>query len=157
MSSIVAEREADLERSSLEYVFNRYHDAWEAKDPDAIAALHSEDSSYALRAGEERVHGRAALREHYAKVFEQYPNYRADVARLILGAGHWVLEWTMVIDLLDTDGKPSQHASTLSMSSMSTKTASFRERTSMSMEPSVLQPSVAPARSDGLVVGESGE
>lgn len=106
MSSIVAEREADLERSSLEYVFNRYHDAWEAKDPDAIAALHSEDSSYALRAGEERVHGRAALREHYAKVFEQYPNYRADVARLILGAGHWVLEWTMVIDLLDTDGKP---------------------------------------------------
>ncbi|MBJ8339141.1 nuclear transport factor 2 family protein [Antrihabitans sp. YC3-6] len=106
MSSIVAEREADLERSSLEYVFNRYHDAWEAKDPDAIAALHSEDSSYALRAGEDRVHGRTALREHFRKVFEQYPNFRADVARLILGAGHWVLEWTMVIDLFDTDGKP---------------------------------------------------
>jgi hypothetical protein len=25
--------------------FNRYHSAWEAKDPDAIVALHSEGST----------------------------------------------------------------------------------------------------------------
>ena len=106
MSRIVAERETHHDRSSLEKIFTRYHEAWDAKDPDAIAALHSEDSTFALRAGEERVHGRAALREHYKGVFASYPGYRSDVQRLILGDGHWVLEWTMVIDLLDTDGQP---------------------------------------------------
>ncbi|NMN95340.1 nuclear transport factor 2 family protein [Antrihabitans stalactiti] len=104
MSGIAAEREARLDRSSLEEVFNRYHQAWEDKDPDAISALHSVDSTYSLRAGEKRVHGRSALREHYKNLFDSYPGYRAEVARLLLGDGHWVLEWTMVIDLLDTDG-----------------------------------------------------
>lgn len=106
MSRITAEREVHLDRSSLEDCFNRYHHAWEAKDPDAIAALHSEDSTYVLRAGEERVQGRAALRAHFQGVFDAYPGYRADVHRLILGDGHWVLEWTMVIDLLEFEGRP---------------------------------------------------
>lgn len=106
MSGITAEREAHLDRSELEEVFRRYHDAWEAKDPAAIAALHSEDSTYALRAGEERIRGRDALRAHFAGVFATYPGYRAEVQRLVLGTGHWVLEWTMVLDLLDTGGRP---------------------------------------------------
>lgn len=106
MSRIAAEREVHLDRASLEEIFNRYHEAWEAKDPDAIAALHSEDSTFALRAGEQRVQGRAALRAHFKGVFDTYPGYRADVQRLILGDGCWVLEWTMVIDLLEPEGQP---------------------------------------------------
>ncbi len=106
MSAITAEREAHHERSPLEDVFNRYHAAWVAKDPDAIAALHSEDSTYTLRAGENRVQGRTALCEHFQGVFDAYPGYRAEVQRLVLGAGHWVLEWTMAIDLQDTAGQP---------------------------------------------------
>jgi len=106
MSKIAAQTEAHVARSTLEAVFNRYHEAWEAKDPDAIVALHSEDSTYALRAGEERIQGRDALRANFQGVFNSYPGYRADVQRLILGAGHWVLEWTMVIDLIDTQQQP---------------------------------------------------
>lgn len=106
MSRIAAEHRVHRDRSSLEEIFDRYHEAWEAKDPDAIAALHSEDSTFALRAGEERVQGRAALRAHVTGVFDTYPGYRADVHRLILGDRHWVLEWTMVIDLLDAEGHP---------------------------------------------------
>lgn len=106
MSTIAAEREVQLDRSSLGEIFNRYHEAWEAKDPDAIAALHSEDSTFALRTGEERVQGRAALGAHFRGLFDTYPGYRAEVHRLILGDGHWVLEWTMVIDLLEPGGQP---------------------------------------------------
>lgn len=106
MSTIAAEHEANLDRTSLQAVFDRYHAACEAKDPEAIVAFHSEDSTFALRGGEERVHGRAALLAHFKGVFETFPGYRAEVQRLILGDGHWVLEWTMVIDLPDTDGRP---------------------------------------------------
>lgn len=104
MSTITAEPEVRLDRAELERIFNRYHDAWEEKDPDAIAALHSDDSTFALRAGEQRVQGREALRAHFKAVFDAYPDYRADVQRLILGDGHWVLEWTMVIDVIGAEG-----------------------------------------------------
>jgi len=52
------------------------------------------------------VQGRAALRERFAAVFENFAGYRAEVQRLVLGDAHWVLEWTMVVDLVDTDGQP---------------------------------------------------
>jgi hypothetical protein len=106
MPAIAAEPEVRLDRSTLAEIFDRYHQAWESKDPDAIVALHSEGSTFALRGGEERVQGRDALRDHFAGVFERFPGYRADVQRLLLGDAHWVLEWTMVLELPDTDGNP---------------------------------------------------
>ncbi len=106
MSTITAELEVPHDRAEVEGLFNRYHAAWEAKDADAIAALHSEDSTFVLRTGEERVRGRAALRAHFAAIFDTYPGFRAEVHRLIVGAGHWVLEWTMVLDLPGGDGRP---------------------------------------------------
>lgn len=106
MSMIAAELEVHRDRADMEGLFNRYHAAWEAKDPDAIVALHSEDSTFVLRAGEDRVRGRAALRAHFATIFETYPGFRAEVHRLIVGAGHWVLDWTMVVDLTGSDGRP---------------------------------------------------
>lgn len=90
----------------MQRIFDRYHDAWEAKDPDAIVALHSEDSSFMLRGGEERIVGRAALRDHFAGIFGRFVDYQAETQRLILGDAHWVLEWTMVLDLTDPDGDP---------------------------------------------------
>jgi uncharacterized protein (TIGR02246 family) len=89
----------------IEAVFERYHAAWESKDPDAIVALHSDDSTFVLRAGQDRVLGRGALREHFAAIFADYPDYRADVQRILLGERHWVLEWTMVVDLPDPGGE----------------------------------------------------
>ena len=66
----------------------------------------SEDSSFALRAGEPRSTGSAALRAHFAIVFEACPDYQSAIRRLILGPTHWVLEWTMTVDLVDTEGQP---------------------------------------------------
>jgi uncharacterized protein (TIGR02246 family) len=104
VSTIAAQPEVRHDRRSLQAIFDRYHQAWDDKDPDAIVALHSEDSTFALRGGEERVHGRAALRAHFEGVFASFPGYRAEVQRLLLGDGHWILEWTMVVDLVGTDG-----------------------------------------------------
>jgi len=106
MSAITVKREDRLDRADLQAIFDRYHQAWEEKDPDTIVSLHREDSTFALRGGEERVQGRAALRERFAAVFENFAGYRAEVQRLVLGDAHWVLEWTMVVDLVDTDGQP---------------------------------------------------
>ncbi|WP_214402760.1 nuclear transport factor 2 family protein [Pseudonocardia lacus] len=104
MSAVLAQPEVAVQREVLQRVFDRYHAAWEAKDPDAIVALHTEDSTFALRGGGDRVRGRAALRQRFAQVFLDFPGYRAEVDRLLLGDGHWVLEWTMVVDLPAVDG-----------------------------------------------------
>jgi hypothetical protein len=104
MSAVLAQPEAAVQRQALQRAFDRYHAAWEAKDPDAIVALHTEDSTFALRSGGARVRGRAALRQHFAQIFREFAGYRAEVDRLLLGDGHWVLEWTMVVDLPDVDG-----------------------------------------------------
>ena len=106
MTVTTAGPEADFDRAELRAIFERYHEAWEAEDADAIVALHSEDSTFVLRDGAERLHGRPALRACFAEVFESFPGYRAEVSRLVLGGAHWVLEWTMVVDLVDTDGEP---------------------------------------------------
>ncbi|GAA3383526.1 nuclear transport factor 2 family protein [Cryptosporangium minutisporangium] len=99
MSGVLAQTEVTVQREVLQKVFDRYHAAWEAKDPDAITALHTEDSTFALRSGGARVQGPAALRQHFAHIFVEFPNYRSEVDRLLLGDGHWVLEWTMVVEL----------------------------------------------------------
>jgi hypothetical protein len=104
MSAVLAQTEATVQRPVLQQVFDRYHAAWEAKDPDAIAALHTEDSTFALRSGGTRVQGRGTLRQHFAGIFAEFPGYRSEVRRLLLGDGHWVLEWTMVVDLPDAAG-----------------------------------------------------
>ena len=67
MSAVLATTEVTMQRQVLQQVFDRYHAAWEAKDPDAIVALHGEDSTFALRSGGARVRGRAALRRHFAE------------------------------------------------------------------------------------------
>jgi uncharacterized protein (TIGR02246 family) len=104
MSEVLAQTEVTVPRQVLQHVFDRYHAAWEAKDPDAIAALHTEDSTFALRSGGARAQGRAALRQHFAQIFREFPGYRAEVDRLLLGDGHWVLEWTMTVELPAADG-----------------------------------------------------
>jgi len=51
---------------STEATFERYAYAWERRDPDAIAALHTEDSVFQLHsAGQEPARGREAVREAF--------------------------------------------------------------------------------------------
>jgi len=73
-----------------------YGKAWNDHDPDAIAALHTEDTRFDTHGFSEPVEGRAAMREAAAETFERFPEFASQPRRLLLGADHWVLEWTVV-------------------------------------------------------------
>jgi uncharacterized protein (TIGR02246 family) len=81
--------------TATQEILARYLDAWTARDPDAIAALHTEDTTFVLRYGAAPVHGRSAVRAAFAQLFEQFPDFTADVERAYVGADHWVLDWTL--------------------------------------------------------------
>ncbi|MBX3504851.1 MAG: nuclear transport factor 2 family protein [Parvibaculum sp.] len=88
---------------SVEQLFDRYHIGWETRDPDHIAATHSEDTIFWLHDGSAPVTGREALRQHCIAMFKSY-NFTLEMGRRLFGADHWVFEWTMVLPLVDKDG-----------------------------------------------------
>jgi SnoaL-like polyketide cyclase. len=71
----------------------RYSEAWNSHDPDAIAALHTEDTRFCTHGA-----GPAA-----AETFAQFPQFASKPIRVLFGSDHWVLEWTMVNADLSVD------------------------------------------------------
>lgn len=84
----------------IEQITGVYFAAWEAGDPDRIAALHTEDTQFQLHtAGSEPVIGRDHVRQAFANVFAMFPGYGHEVHRLLRGPDHWVLDWTLHSDI----------------------------------------------------------
>jgi uncharacterized protein (TIGR02246 family) len=90
---------------STEDLFRRYHAAWEAKDAELIASLHSIDSTFKLHDGTPRIHGREALRDHFAGIFEKFPGFTFREHRALFGEDHWVFEWSMLLDISGPGGR----------------------------------------------------
>jgi len=99
----------------VQHLADVYFAAWEANDPDRIAALHSRDTQFQVHtAGTEPVIGRDHVRQAFADVFAQFPGYGFATNRLLIGARHWILDWTLLSDIgemgcldvvtLDADG-----------------------------------------------------
>jgi uncharacterized protein (TIGR02246 family) len=89
------EKSADLDLAAAS---GRYFAAWEARDVDAIAALHTEDSQFWTHLGTEPVKGRGAVRAAFAEIFERFPNFGFETYRVLLGESHWVLDWKLTFD-----------------------------------------------------------
>nr|WP_090278847.1 nuclear transport factor 2 family protein [Mycolicibacterium komanii]CRL74509.1 ketosteroid isomerase-like protein [Mycolicibacterium komanii] len=81
---------------SLQTLSERYFAAWAARDPDAIAAMHTEDTRFWTHTGAGPVVGRAAARDAFAVVFEQFPDFTFEVYRVLYGDDHWVLDWALI-------------------------------------------------------------
>jgi uncharacterized protein (TIGR02246 family) len=79
----------------MQAVKDRYFAAWEARDPDAIAALHSEDTVFWSRLGTEPVRGRSRVRATFAELFERFPELSFETNRLLFGPDFWVFDWRM--------------------------------------------------------------
>ena len=79
----------------LEQITEAYFAAWEARDPDAIAALHTEDSQFWAHLGGEAVKGRGAVREAFAELFDRFPSFAFETYRVLYGDSHWVLDWRL--------------------------------------------------------------
>jgi uncharacterized protein (TIGR02246 family) len=79
----------------LEAISGRYFAAWEARDPDAIVALHTEDTLFWSHAGQEPARGREAVRATFAEIFDRFPEFSYEVHRVLFGANFWVLDWAL--------------------------------------------------------------
>ena len=79
----------------LEQLSERYFAAWEARDPDAIAALHTEDTRFSTRLDTEPVVGREAVCATFAELFERFPELGFETYRVLYGPDFWVLDWAL--------------------------------------------------------------
>ena len=84
-------------------LFERYADAWRRHDPDAIVALHTEDTRFHAHVGQEPAHGKAAVRQAFADLLAQFPDLAFEQVSVRTGSDFWVVEWTMSGTLAGTD------------------------------------------------------
>ena len=71
----------------------RYNDAWNAHDLDAIVAMHAPDMVFENHTAGEAAEG-AAVRAHIAAIFASWPDIEFATRRLYVREGLVVQEWT---------------------------------------------------------------
>lgn len=77
-------------------ISERYFAAWAQRDPDAIVALHTDDTQFWTHTGGEPVVGRDAVRTTFSQLFEVFPDFSFETYRVFYGADHWVLDWVLI-------------------------------------------------------------
>ena len=87
----------------MDDLFQRYADAWGRHDPDAIVALHTEDTTFHAHIGQEPARGKTAVRQAFADLFAQFPDVAFTQVSLRTGPDFWVVEWKMSGTLAGTD------------------------------------------------------
>ena len=75
-------------------LIERYNDAWNAHDLDAIASMHARDIVFHNYSANERAEGADAVREHIATIFRNSPDLQFRGRRLYVRDGLVVQEWT---------------------------------------------------------------
>ena len=78
---------------NLEPLINRYNEAWNAHDLDAIMALHAPDMVFENHTAGERAEGPEAL-EHIGRIFAAWPDIAFSTRRLYVREDLVVQEWT---------------------------------------------------------------
>jgi steroid delta-isomerase-like uncharacterized protein len=82
--------------TEIEALADRYGDAWNSQDLDAIMALHTDDCIFrAHAAGSPPAEGKQAVREAFAGYLALLPDIDFAQRSLRVGEDHWVLESTM--------------------------------------------------------------
>jgi steroid delta-isomerase-like uncharacterized protein len=71
----------------------RYNEAWNRHDLDAIVSMHTPDMVFENHTAGERAEG-GAVRAHVASIFQSWPDIRFETRRLYAREGLVVCEWT---------------------------------------------------------------
>jgi ketosteroid isomerase-like protein len=82
-----------MSKSLVEFA-KEYSGAWAVHDPDAIAAMHTDDSVFELH-DVAAATGRAAVRDLIAMLLAAVPDLRFELKRAHFGDGHFVTEYVM--------------------------------------------------------------
>lgn len=88
--------------AALERIIERYNEAWNAQDLDAIVALHAPGMVFENHTAGERAEG-DAVRDHIGRIFANWPDLSFRGRRLYARDGLVVSEWTATAT--DTDGR----------------------------------------------------
>ena len=86
---------------SLRAAIDRYNDAWNAHDVDAIVAMHAPDMVFANHTAGETAGGEEVC-GHIAAIFEAWPDIRFETRRLYVREGLVVQEWTATATHVNT-------------------------------------------------------
>jgi steroid delta-isomerase-like uncharacterized protein len=79
--------------AALQEAIDRYNEAWNAHDLDAIMAMHAPDMVFENHTAGESAEGEAA-RAHIDSIFETWPDIEFTTRRLYVLPGLVVQEWT---------------------------------------------------------------
>ena len=94
--------------TAIRMLAERYGEAWNRQDLDAIMDLHAEDSVFVAHAvGTPPAKGKEAVREAFAGYLALLPDINFAERSLHVGDDHWVLESTMtgtVAQAIEVDG-----------------------------------------------------
>jgi ketosteroid isomerase-like protein len=85
-------------------LIERYNDAWNAHDLDAIHSMHDADIVFHNHTADERAEGADAVREHIGEIFRNHPTLRFTTRSLHCGADFAVCEWTASTGAKEWDG-----------------------------------------------------
>ncbi len=80
-------------QEALEATIDRYNEAWNAHDLDAIMEMHALDMVFDNHTAGESAQG-AEVREHIGSIFETWPDIRFETRRLYVRDGLVAQEWT---------------------------------------------------------------
>lgn len=97
-----------MEPADIRALAEAYGDAWNRHDPEAIAALHTEDAVFENHTSGGRAVGPRAIAEIAASVFRTFPDIRFASRRSYISADLIVDEWTATGTLatpMTRDGK----------------------------------------------------
>ena len=78
---------------SLTAAIDRYNEAWNGHDVDAIVGMHAPDMVFANHTAGESASGEE-VRAHIVSIFESWPDLRFETRRLYVREGLVVQEWT---------------------------------------------------------------
>jgi steroid delta-isomerase-like uncharacterized protein len=81
------------DHARLEETIQRYNEAWNEHDLEAIVAMHAPDMVFDNHTAGERADGRH-VREHIARIFEAWPDIAFTTRRLYVRENLVVQEWT---------------------------------------------------------------
>jgi ketosteroid isomerase-like protein len=83
-----------MDEASVRELIERYNDAWNRQDLEAVASLHHPEVVFHNHTADERAEGADAVREHIGRIFATTPSLRFSTRGLLAGEDFAVCEWT---------------------------------------------------------------
>lgn len=83
-----------IARSDIEELVQRYAEAWNAHDLDAIMGFHPEDATFCQHVNGDVAEGKDAVREAFAQALSQWPDLHFASRRLLVAEDFLVHEMT---------------------------------------------------------------